>query len=84
MKMYLVVATVLNLVNVLPPSVWVWATDARCRLHFATVVDLLLALDAVSLLFYFLFLRKEFLANKGSTMYGVLATISDTLTFKNF
>lgn len=83
-RLYLAAATVLTSVNVLPPTVWQYYLPKGCAFYVGSWVDFLLLLDTVSFIFFFLFLRDEYLRNREVCMYTSVSQIHDTHSFKRF
>jgi hypothetical protein len=62
-RRWLMLATLLNLAMVLPPTVWASLLPSTCVIYIASVPDLLLWAYAASLGVYFMVVRAEFKRN---------------------
>ncbi|KAL6077355.1 G protein-coupled receptor [Balamuthia mandrillaris] len=83
-KIYLVVAAVLNLANDLPLPVWAKILPDNCIFWIGSYVDLIHIIYFISLLFFFLFIRSEYLRNMEECIWTTVSQIQDTFNFRRF
>lgn len=84
-KIYLFFAGVFHLVNELPPFFWSQILPHACIIVGAiSWVDLLIILNFVSLVLFFLFLRTEYLRNMEECIWTTVSQIQDTFDFRRF
>lgn len=82
-KIYLLVATALHISGDLPLSFWAYILPSYCIFVFSWV-DIIHVLYFISLLFFFFFIRSEYLRNQEECIWNTVSQIQDTLDFKSF
>ena len=83
-RILLLVATIFNACGDLPLEVWADVLPKNCTLNVASLPDLVLFLYIFSLLFFFFFLRAEYIRKKEECMWQVVQKYQDTFAFKRF
>jgi len=83
-KGYLATAALLNITADLPLTIWNSAFPDGCVFVIASWVDLVHLSYIVSLLFFFLFLRSEYLRNMEECIWTTVSQIQDTFDFRRF
>jgi len=84
-KIYLFFASVFHLTNELPLFFWAQLLPTKCIIWEAiSYIDLLIILNFVSLILFFLFLRTEYLRNMEECIWTTVSQIQDTFDFRRF
>eukprot|EP01112_Ceratiomyxa_fruticulosa_P000759 TRINITY_DN1068_c0_g1_i2.p1 TRINITY_DN1068_c0_g1~~TRINITY_DN1068_c0_g1_i2.p1 ORF type:complete len:316 (-),score=34.49 TRINITY_DN1068_c0_g1_i2:94-1041(-) len=83
-KALLFIGALLNISNDLPIATWSSVLRYDCIFKFASGVDLMLVINLVSLLFFFLFLRSEYIRNREECIWTTVSQIQDTFDFRKF
>jgi len=83
-KIYLATAVILNSAGDLPLTIWNAAFPVGCVFVVASWVDMVHLFYIVSLLFFFLFLRSEYLRNMEECIWTTVSQIQDTFDFRRF
>jgi len=83
-KIFLGLAAGFNLVNDLPLTMWARFLPETCIFVIASYVDLIHLLYLFSLIFFFLFLRSEYLRNMEECIWDTVSQIQDTFDFRRF
>jgi len=83
-KVYLVAAAVLNVVGDLPLTIWSAMLPGGCVFVIASWVDIVHIFYLISLVFFFLFLRSEYLRNMEECIWTTVSQIQDTFDFRRF
>ncbi|EDQ91901.1 uncharacterized protein MONBRDRAFT_36018 [Monosiga brevicollis MX1] len=81
MRCLIFVGVVFSCVNALPPLVWQTILPGRCILNVFSWVDLILFVDSLSMVFFFVFLRAEYLRLRELTLYEAYSQISESWRF---
>jgi len=74
-KTLLIVATLLSLFNSLPLNVWALILPDNCYFWLGSLVDLIHLLYFGSLLFFFLFIRNEYLRNMEECIWTTVSQV---------
>lgn len=83
-KVYLFFAAVFHLVNELPVFFLSQVLPFVCLGNALSWIDILIILNYVSLLLFFLFLRSEYLRNMEECIWTTVSQIQDTFDFRRF
>eukprot|EP01027_Heterolobosea_sp_BB2_P019633 GEZU01027624.1.p1 GENE.GEZU01027624.1~~GEZU01027624.1.p1 ORF type:complete len:328 (-),score=28.13 GEZU01027624.1:168-1151(-) len=87
-KVMLFLGMLCNLPNDLPLSFWAVKVfgelSNQCGLYFASYVDIFLVFYALSLIFFFFFLRAEYMRNQEECMFMAVSQSQDTFDFQRF
>lgn len=83
-KAFLLTGAILYLANDLPIFVWSQILPGGCPLHIASWVDGLSVLNLIAIVFYFFFLRSEYLRNMEECIWTTVSQIQDTFDFRKF
>lgn len=83
-KIYLAIATFINVTCDLPLTIWNSVFPDGCVFVIASWIDLVHILYIVSLLFFFLFLRSEYLRNMEECIWTTVSQIQDTFDIRRF
>jgi hypothetical protein len=85
-KAFLGVAAIFNLLGDLPLTVWARFLPPECVFDIASLVDLVQALYILSLVFFFMFLTREYRRNMEECIWSHVSQIQDTvgIGFKHF
>jgi len=83
-KFYLMVAAILNVIGDLPLVVWSSMLPGGCVFVIASWVDFIHIFYIASLIFFFLFLRSEYLRNMEECIWTTVSQIQDTFDFRRF
>jgi len=83
-RVLLFFGAIFNLSNYLPLFVWAQFLPGGCHLYIMSYVDLIQIFDFVSLLFFFLFLRSEYVRNVEECIWTAVSQIQDTFDFRLF
>eukprot|EP00730_Choanoeca_flexa_P003216 TRINITY_DN11331_c0_g1_i4.p1 TRINITY_DN11331_c0_g1~~TRINITY_DN11331_c0_g1_i4.p1 ORF type:complete len:270 (+),score=11.80 TRINITY_DN11331_c0_g1_i4:189-998(+) len=81
-RILLSVGVTLSLFNVLPPMVWQTELPGDCVLQWFSWIDVMLLLDATSMLFVFLFLMAEYRRLREVMLYRAYASLHQSISFK--
>jgi len=83
-KCYLCLAAVLNIVGDLPENIWANILPGSCIFIVAIWIDFIDTVYLISLLFFFLFIRSEYMRNMEETIWQSVSQIQDTFDFRRF
>lgn len=89
-KITLFIGMLLNFIGDLPVHFWIVKVfgyiphDWQCIVWLGSGVDLILILNIVSLVFFFAFMRSEFLRNQEDCMYFIVSQSQDNFDFRRF
>jgi len=83
-RVYLGIAAFLNIAGDLPLTIWNSIFADGCVFVVASWVDFVHLLYIVSLVFFFLFLRSEYLRNMEECIWTTVSQIQDTFDFRRF
>lgn len=83
-KVYLFFAAVFHLVNELPVFFLSQVLPFVCLGNALSWIDILIILNYISLLLFFLFLRSEYLRNMEECIWTTVSQIQDTFDFRRF
>lgn len=81
-KVFLGLATILNLANDVPATIWQSVFPLACTFYIGTGVDFLLVFIIPSIVFYFMFLKIEYQRNMEECIWTTVSQIQDSWTFK--
>eukprot|EP01132_Coremiostelium_polycephalum_P006252 gene6252-7785_t len=83
-RAFLLLAAIFNLSNYLPLFIWAQYLPGGCPMYIMSYVDLIQIFDFASLLFFFLFLRSEYVRNVEECIWTAVSQIQDTFDFRLF
>jgi len=83
-KIFVCVAALINVLGDVPLQFWAHVLPGGCIFIIASWVDLIHLLQFLSLVFFFLFLRSEYLRNMEETIWTTVSQIQDTFDFRRF
>jgi len=83
-KAFLLFGAILYLANDLPIFVWSQILPEGCPLEIGSWVDGLSVLNLIAIIFYFFFLRSEYLRNMEECIWTTVSQIQDTFDFRKF
>eukprot|EP01117_Protostelium_nocturnum_P007408 TRINITY_DN2651_c0_g1_i2.p1 TRINITY_DN2651_c0_g1~~TRINITY_DN2651_c0_g1_i2.p1 ORF type:complete len:326 (-),score=36.92 TRINITY_DN2651_c0_g1_i2:1111-2088(-) len=83
-KIFLLLGAIFHLVGCLPIRVWAWILNHVECLWVVNVVDLVMLPYFFSFLFFFLFVRSEYLRNMEECIWDTVSQIQDTFDFRRF
>ncbi|EGG22442.1 hypothetical protein DFA_04564 [Cavenderia fasciculata] len=83
-RIFLILGAIFNISNYLPLFVWSKYLPGGCPLYVFSFVDLIQIFDFASLLFFFLFLRSEYVRNVEECIWTAVSQIQDTFDFRLF
>jgi len=85
-KFYLIIAGILNTAGYVPLEVWsaIFGIGRDCVFVVASWVDLIHLVYFTSLIFFFLFLRSEYLRNMEECIWETVTHIQGTFDFRRF
>jgi len=83
-KLVFLLAAVLHLVNDLPTFIWTQILPAGCPITIASWLDILSLFNFASIIFFFLFIRWEFLRNMEEVIWEKVNQIQTTFDFRRF
>ncbi|EGC36483.1 hypothetical protein DICPUDRAFT_151033 [Dictyostelium purpureum] len=83
-RAFLILGAIFNLSNYLPLFVWAKYLPGGCPMYIFSYVDLIQIFDFASLLFFFLFLRSEYVRNQEECIWTAVSQIQDTFDFRLF
>jgi hypothetical protein len=81
-KIYLLIAAVLSIVNDLPLYYWAQILPGNCVFWVASWVDFVHVLYFISLFFFFMFIRSEYLRNMEECIWTTVNQIQDTFDYR--
>ncbi|KAN0040160.1 hypothetical protein ACTA71_012050 [Dictyostelium dimigraforme] len=83
-RAFIILGAIFNLSNYLPLFVWAKYLPGGCPMYIFSYVDLIQLFDFASLLFFFLFLRSEYVRNQEECIWTAVSQIQDTFDFRLF
>ncbi|GAM20664.1 hypothetical protein SAMD00019534_038390 [Acytostelium subglobosum LB1] len=83
-RVFLMLGALFNIFNYLPLFVWAKFLPGGCPLYVFSWVDLIQLSDFASILFFFLFLRSEYIRNVEECIWTAVSQIQDTFDFRLF
>lgn len=83
-KVFLGIATGLTIFGDIPLAVWALFIPSNCVLYIFAGVDIVHIVYVVGLIFYFLFLRCEYLRNMEETIWDTVNRFSSAFQFRKF
>jgi len=83
-KIFLFIASILYIIGDVPYPLWAYFLPQTCVFVIASWVDVIHIFSLLSFIFYFLFLRNEYLRNMEETIWTTVSQIQDTFDFRRF
>jgi len=83
-KIYLFIATILNVAGDLPLPIWSKILPGGCVFYIGNWADFINSIYFFSLVFFFLFVRSEYLRNLEECIWNTVSQIQDTFDFRRF